>query len=118
MRLLLIPEEYAPPPIAERAYQLGKEFEALSLEDGKALDLVHADPAFREVHQQIIQVPPPRLRGKSTLTGSLPRQSSPMPIPSRRPGNGCPNRESMLILHDRALIALLAALPHEKPAEA
>ncbi len=118
MRLLLIPEEYAPPPIAERAYQLGKEFEALSLEDGKALDLVHADPAFREVHQQIIQVPPPRVRGKVDADRVIAEAKLTDAHSIEEARQWLSNRESMLILHDRALIALLAALPHEKPAEA
>ncbi len=117
LSLLLIPEEHAPPPIAERAFQLGKEFEALALEDGKALDLVHGDASFRDLHQHIIQVPPPRVRGKVDTDRVIAeaKLTDAQSIEDAR--QWLSGREAMLVLHDRALIALLAALPHAQQAE-
>jgi len=111
MRLLLIPEESAPPPIAERAWKLGQEFEALDLENHKALDLIHGDIAFRDLHQQIIQIPAPRVRGKIDTDRVIAeaKLTDAQSIEDARVWLS--GRETMLVLHDRALIALLAALP-------
>jgi len=118
LRLLLIPEEHSPPPIAERAYRLGTEFEALALENHKALDLVHSDPGFREVHQQIIQVPPPRIRGKVDTDRVIAEAKLTDASSIEDARQWLSSRETMLVLHDRALIALLAALPHATTADA
>lgn len=109
--LLLIPEETRPPELAERAFRLGQEFEALGLEDRKALDLVHADDDFREIHQQIIQVPPPRVRGRIDTDRVIAeaKLTDAQSIEDAR--QWLSGRETVLVLHDRALIALLAALP-------
>ncbi|KAF0123123.1 MAG: membrane glycosyltransferase [Xanthobacteraceae bacterium] len=117
LRLLLIPEEHSPPPIAERAYRLGTEFEALALEDHKALDLVHSDPGFREVHQQIIQVPPPRVRGKVDTDRVIAEAKLTDAHSIEDARQWLSSRETILVLHDRALIALLAALPHAVTAD-
>lgn len=111
MRLLLIPEESAPPPIAERAWKLGQEFDALDLENHKALDLIHGDIAFRDLHQQIIQIPAPRVRGKIDTDRVIAeaKLTDAQSIEDARAWLS--GRETMLVLHDRALIALLAALP-------
>lgn len=118
LRLLLIPEEHSPPPIAERAYRLGTEFEALALEDHKALDLVHADPGFREVHQHIIQVPPPRVRGRVDTDRVIAEAKLTDAHSIEDARQWLSSRETILVLHDRALIALLAALPHAVPTDA
>ena len=114
-RLLLIPEESSPPVIAERAFQHGKEFDTLELEDRKALDLVHADAEFRDLHQQIIQVPAPRVRGRIDTDRVIAeaKLTDAQSIEDARAWLS--PRETMLVLHDRALIALLAALPHGEP---
>ena len=117
LRLLLIPEESSPPPIAERAYLLGKEFEVMALEDHKALDLVHSDPGFREVHQHIIQVPPPRVRGKVDTDRVIAEAKLTDAHSIEDARQWLSSRETILVLHDRALIALLAALPHAATAE-
>jgi membrane glycosyltransferase len=111
-RLLLIPEETSPPAVAERAFRHGKEFDALGLEDRRALELVHADPDFRDVHQQIIQVPAPRVRGRIDTDRVIAeaKLTDAQSIEDARAWLS--PRETMLVLHDRALIALLAALPH------
>lgn len=118
LRLLLIPEEHSPPPIAERAYRLGTEFEALALEDHRALDLVHADPGFREVHQHIIQVPPPRVRGRVDTDRVIAEAKLTDAHSIEDARQWLSSRETILVLHDRALIALLAALPHAVPTDA
>lgn len=117
-RLLLIPEESAPPPIAERAVVLGREFEAMALEDRKALDLVHGDSTFRDLHQTIIQVPPARVRGRIDADRVIAeaKLTDAQSIEDARAWLS--GRETVLVLHDRALIALLAALPRAEPAEA
>ncbi len=110
-RLLLIPEETSPPPIADRAVVLGREFEAMALEDRKALDLVHEDSTFRELHQSIIQIPAARVRGRIDADRVIAeaKLTDAQSIDDAR--TWLSGRETMLVLHDRALIALLAALP-------
>lgn len=109
--LLLIPEETAPPEIAERAFRLGKEFEALGLEDRRALDLIHGDPGFRVRHETIIQTPAPRTRGRIDVDRVVAeaKLTDARSIADAR--QWLTPRETMIVLHDRALIALLAALP-------
>ncbi|CEJ12829.1 Glucans biosynthesis glucosyltransferase H [bacterium YEK0313] len=116
--LLLIPEETRPPELAERAYRLGQEFEALGLEDHKALDLVHGDADFRDVHQSIIQVPPARVRGRIDTDRVIAeaKLTDAQSIEDAR--KWLSGRETVLVLHDRALIALLAALPSAAEATA
>lgn len=116
--LLLIPEESTPPPIAQRAVVLGREFEAMALEDRKALDLVHGDSTFRDLHQAIIQVPPARVRGRIDADRVIAeaKLTDAQSIEDARAW--LTGRETVLVLHDRALIALLAALPRSEPAEA
>ncbi|MFN3853453.1 MAG: glucans biosynthesis glucosyltransferase MdoH [Phreatobacter sp.] len=116
--LLLIPEESTPPPIAQRAVVLGREFEAMALEDRKALDLVHDDSTFRDLHQAIIQVPPARVRGRIDADRVIAeaKLTDAQSIEDARAW--LTGRETVLVLHDRALIALLAALPRTEPAEA
>jgi membrane glycosyltransferase len=116
--LLLIPEESTPPPIAQRAVVLGREFEAMALEDRKALDLVHDDSTFRDLHQAIIQVPPPRVRGRIDADRVIAeaKLTDAQSIEDARAW--LTGRETVIVLHDRALIALLAALPRSEPAEA
>lgn len=115
--LLLIPEESTPPPIAQRAVVLGREFEAMALEDRKALDLVHDDSTFRDQHQAIIQVPPARVRGRIDADRVIAeaKLTDAQSIEDARAW--LTGRETVLVLHDRALIALLAALPRTEPAE-
>lgn len=114
--LLVIPEETSPPPVAERAYKLGKEFEAMGLEDACALDLVHSDEAFRDSHQGIIQTPPARVRGKIDVDRAVAeaKLTDARSLADARAWLG--PRETIIVLHDRALIALLAALPAERRA--
>jgi membrane glycosyltransferase len=115
LRLLLIPEESTPPPIAERAYALGLEFDAMQLEDRKALDMVHGDSHFRELHQQIIQVPAPRVRGKIDTDRVIAEAKLTDAQSVEDVRAWLSGRETVLVLHDRALIALLSALPAEEP---
>ena len=88
-----------------------------ALEDHKALDLVHADPGFREVHQHIIQVPPPRVRGKVDTDRVIAEAKLTDAHSIEDARRWLSSRETILVLHDRALIALLAALPHAVPAD-
>lgn len=118
MRLLLIPEETRPPEVAERAHRLGSEFEALNLEDHKALDLVHGDRDFREAHQHIIQVPPQRVRGKIDTDRVIAEAKLTDAQSIEEARAWLSGREIVLVLHDRALIALLATLPEKEPAAA
>ena len=91
----------------------------MGLEDRKALELVHGDLPFRELHQQIIQVPAPRVRGRIDTDRVIAeaKLTDAQSIEDARAWLS--GRETLLILHDRALIALLAALPAtEVPAQA
>jgi len=116
--LLLIPQETTPLAIAERSWAITREYEALGLDDGKALDLVHGDATFRELHQEIIQVPPARSRGRIDVDRVVAEAKLTDAQTIGDAKTWLTPREIMLVLHDRALIQLLASLPEEKAAPA
>ena len=113
--LLLTPEETTPPPIAVRANALTAQLAALGEDEGDALRAMHADPALRAAHDAFIPSPPPRQRGDIDPERALAEaklndaQSIDDAIAWLKP------KERMVVLHDRALIDLLARLPAEAP---
>jgi membrane glycosyltransferase len=114
--LLMTPEESEPPPIATRANSLAAQLAALGEDEGDALRIVHSDTAFRAAHDQFIPQPPPRRRGDVDPERALAEAKLNDAHCIDEAVSWLKPKERMVVLHDRALIDLLARLPAEPPA--
>ena len=112
--LLLTPEEAQPPQIVARANELTK---ALSAENfaGDSIRLVYEDEAFRAQHVLFIprkrrrqrgEIEPDRALAEAKLNDAECLEDA---IKWLKP------KERMVVLHDRALLDLLARLPADRP---
>jgi membrane glycosyltransferase len=111
--LLQTPEEMTPPPIALRAGALmGADAAA---DEGEALRHIHADPDFREMHELML---PPGSRGERGHFDTVKVLAQAKITEARNLDEACQwltPPERFALLHDRALIALLARLPAAEP---
>jgi membrane glycosyltransferase len=115
--LLRTPEETRPPDIARRAAQIYAE-----IHDGEeppnALRAIHADPALRETHERFLPPAPPHVRGQIDPNRAIAEaklndaQSLEEAVAWLKPA------ECNILLHDRALIDVLARLPAAGTAKA
>lgn len=115
--LLLTPEEAAPPPIALRAAALTKEFAAHGFDEADGLRAIHADPVLRAAHEAMLPPAEPRPRGMIEAERALAQAKL---VDARSIDDAVAwlkPKERMVLLHDRALLALLAGLPEEMPAD-
>lgn len=109
--LLLTPEETSPPPIATRANELQQEFARNAFDDTDAIAAIHADAAARAWHEAMLPALPPRRRGDIDADRALAEaklvdaETIDDAVAWLKP------KERMVVLHDRALLALLAQLP-------
>ena len=109
--LLLTPEETSPPPIATRANALMRDYVAYGFDDANAIHVLHADARFRAQHEAML---PP---------GRAPQARRHRPRPRRRQAkltdaetiedlsDWLHPKETMVVLHDRALLNMLGGLP-------
>ncbi len=109
--LLWTPEETRPPSIAARANQLTAELAADGRDAADAIAVIHADPAFRAMHEALLPPAPEHRRGlinpdRAVAEAKLnDARDIADAIAWLKP------RERMVVLHDRALIDYLARLP-------
>ncbi len=110
--LLRTPEETHQPPIAQRANALADQ---LAAENNDAIDsirVLHADAAFRDAHATFL--PPYKKRPKGDFTAD--RAMAQAKISDAETIDDAiawlKPKERMVALHDRALIELIAHLPH------
>jgi membrane glycosyltransferase len=111
--LLQTPEEMTPPPIALRAGALMAADAAA--DEGEALRHIHADPDFREMHELML---PPGSRGERGHFDTVKVLAQAKITEARNLDEACQwltPPERFALLHDRALIALLARLPAAEP---
>ncbi len=108
---LMTPEEGAPPPIALRANELQAEFDKAGYDDADALKALHAEPELRHAHELMLpQVQSLAVAARSSRTGPSPRPSFVDAETIEDATIWLKPKERMVVLHDRALIGLLAAL--------
>ncbi|MFN8831431.1 MAG: glucans biosynthesis glucosyltransferase MdoH [Labrys sp. (in: a-proteobacteria)] len=111
--LLRTPEEITPPPIALRARDLADAYAAD--DEGEALRHIHADPDFRELHEDML---PPGARGERGHFDTVKVLAQAKITEARTLDEACiwlTPQERFALLHDRALLALLARLPAAEP---
>ena len=115
--ILMTPEESDVPPIATRANVLARELAASGADGADALRSIHADPDFREMHEAFLPQMRPRHRGEISAERALAVAKLTDAETIDDAVNWLKPKERTVVLHDRALIALLCMLP-SKPAGA
>jgi len=111
LALLVTPEETAPPPIASRSNGLAAALAAEGRDEGDALRLVHADPDFRATHEVFLPPASRRRKGEVTPERALAEAKLNDAETIEDAAAWLNARERMVLLHDRALLDLLARLP-------
>jgi membrane glycosyltransferase len=114
--LLITPEEASPPPIATRANVLTKELRQSGFDAAEPLRTVHDDPAFRVAHEAMLPAGRRRQRGDIEVDRALAEAKLGDAATVDEAVAWLKAKESMVVLNDRALIALLASLPEAAPA--
>jgi membrane glycosyltransferase len=113
-RLLVTPEEGDPPAIALRANALQAEFDAAGFDDADGLRALHADPDLREAHELMLPESSPRRRGEIEPDRAVAQAKLVDAETIEEAAIWLKSKERMVVLHDRALVALLASLPAER----
>lgn len=112
-KLLFTPEESEPPAVAQRANALQAEFAAAGYDDADGLRALHADPTLREAHEAMLPEAAPRRRGEIEPERAVAQAKLVDAETIDDAAIWLKPKERMVVLHDRALVALLAALPAE-----
>jgi membrane glycosyltransferase len=115
-KLLFTPEESEPPAVAQRANALQAEFAAAGYDDADGLRALHAEPALREAHEAMLPGAAPRRRGEIEPERAVAQAKLVDAETIDDAAIWLKPKERMVVLHDRALVALLASLPAERPA--
>ena len=109
--LLVTPEESTPPPIAARANALAEAMAAEGHDHADGLRVLHEDAEFRALHEAFLPPAPHRARGDI----SPERAMAVAKLGDARNIDDAVHwlhrKERTALLHDRALISLLARLP-------
>ena len=108
--LLLTPDEARPPPIVTRANELTKQNAMLGFDDADGMQVLHADPEFRERHEAMLSHRPHRMRGE--FDGDRVMAEAKV-IDAQTIGEAAAwlrPRERMVVLNDRALFSLAMRL--------
>ncbi len=116
-KLLVTPEEGDPPAVALRANALQAEFDAAGYDDADGLRALHADPALREAHELMLPENPPRRRGEIEPDRAVAQAKLVDAETIDDAAIWLKPKERMVVLHDRALVALLASLAGARAAE-
>jgi membrane glycosyltransferase len=113
--LLLTPEERSPPVIVARANALTEELSALGIDETDGLRVVHGDLTMRQRHIQLLPEAPRRTRGEVDPHRAVAEAKLIDAETFEEASSWLKGRERTIVLSDRALIILLAALPSEAP---
>ncbi|MBV9753330.1 MAG: glucans biosynthesis glucosyltransferase MdoH, partial [Hyphomicrobiales bacterium] len=111
--LLLTPEERSPPAIVARANALAEELAAHGIDEADGLRVVHGDLTMRQRHIQLLPEAPRRTRGEVDPHRAVAEAKLIDAETFEEASSWLKGRERNIVLSDRALIILLAALPSE-----
>ena len=109
--LLVTPEESAPPPIALRANVLSGALAAQGHDGADGLRALYDDADFRALHEAFLPPAQPRARGDITPERAMAEAKLNDARTIDDAARWIQRKERMTLLHDRALIGLLARLP-------
>lgn len=113
-KLLVTPEEGDPPAIATRANALQAEFAKAGYDDACGLKALHAEPELRAAHEAMLPEGLSRRRGEIEPDRAVAQAKLVDAETIEEASIWLKPKERMVVLHDRALIGLLASLPPEK----
>ncbi|WP_082609848.1 glucans biosynthesis glucosyltransferase MdoH [Bosea sp. Root381] len=116
-KLLVTPEEGEPPAVALRANALQAEFDEAGFDDADGLRALHADPALREAHEAMLPANAPRRRGEIEPDRAVAQAKLVDAETIDDAAIWLKPKERMVVLHDRAMVALLASLPGPRAAD-
>ncbi|MEN9708869.1 MAG: hypothetical protein RIQ68_1277 [Pseudomonadota bacterium] len=116
MGLLLTPEETSPPPVATRANHLSAELASTMLDEEDAIIAIHRDGKLRTMHEAFLPPPPAHIRGVIDPDRAVAEAKLVDADSAEEVARWLKPKERNVVLHDRALIALLARLPALAPA--
>ena len=111
MGLLRTPEETSPPEVVKRANALADELARVGHDDEDALVVVHADPAFRAIHEAFLPEKPRHRLGDVDVDEAV---AAIKLNDAETMEDACAwlkPRERLAVLGDRTLIAMLTRLP-------
>ena len=115
MGLLLTPEETSPPPVATRANGLAAELASENLDEADGILAIHADPAFRALHEAFLPPFSPHVRGVVDPDRAVAEAKLNDADSAEEAARWLRPKERNIVLQDRALLALLARLPRTAP---
>jgi membrane glycosyltransferase len=108
--ILTTPEEGAPPPVATRANALQQEFARDGHDDADGLGALHADAALMQAHIAMLPEAKPRQRGHIEVERATAEAKLVDARTVEEAMAWLKPKERMVVLHDRALLTLLANL--------
>jgi membrane glycosyltransferase len=111
--ILLTPEESTPPAIAVAANARSDALEARGIDACEALALLHADPALRRKHIEMLPVAPSRSRGEITSERALAEAKLAEAQSLEEAAKWLQPKERSVVLTDRALLSVMAGLPKQ-----
>jgi membrane glycosyltransferase len=114
--LLMTPEEAAPPAVATRSNELTRELARSGFDDEDALRVIHGDADFRAHHEAMLPDVKRRQRGDITVERAVAEAKLNDALTIEEAVQWLLPKERLVVLHDRALIDLLARLPAERVA--
>jgi len=112
--LLLTPEETEPPAIAQRANVLMLELSASGADDENCLLALHGDAFLRHAHEQFLPHLPARQRGHIDADRAVAEAKLVDAESIDDAVSWLKAKERMVVMQDRALIALLVELPRTR----
>jgi membrane glycosyltransferase len=116
--VLVTPEETTTPRIARRARHLTRVFARAKEDDANGLTAIHDDPELRALHEAWLPSRKPRQRGQISADRAVAEAKLADAETIEDAVEWLNRGERMVTLSDRALIAMLARLPHRAESEA
>ena len=111
--ILTTPEERSPPHIATSASAMIAGMARLDLDGGDPLKLLHGDPALLSQHEAMLPVASPRKRGEIETDRAVAEAKLVEARTIEEATAWLKPKERMVVLHDRALLNVLANLKSE-----
>jgi membrane glycosyltransferase len=109
--LLVTPEENARPKVATRANELSEALATDGYDHADGLLALHGDPELRAQHEAFLPPAPPRVRGDIAPERAMAEAKLNDARTIEEAAQWLQGKERMVLLHDRALIGVLARLP-------
>jgi membrane glycosyltransferase len=111
--ILQTPEEIAPPPIAVAANAKTRELASFGEDEADALDVLYSNARLRGVHDAFLPSAKPRKRGEIPVDRAMAEAKLADARTVTEARDWLNGKERMVVLHDRALLDVLARLPQE-----